>query len=398
MGSENFTSFKNLMGNTNSSMMQDVFANFSVITLATETFVNNMNICKSMATLYPNGTMTKEQNEYALFLIFQVFMPILCVIGITGNSLCAIVLFHSRDKNAFSTYLKALTMSDIFLLFNGLLQFISKVLSSYLKESASLIASVTQLIISFGIGHFVWSLSSLLITVMAVERFVSVAFPFKIKVFVLEKHPRRVIAILFLIQVILRTPTVIWTEIKQYTDCATNNTMYHLEYREWSRDIVLRRGFNYLLVVCDMLIPILTVLSMNTALLVCLKRRPKLTAAASKKGKATGNVEQNKITVTLMILSVFYLISVIPYMTTYILVTLRPEFTLRSKEYYLYSVIINANILIVAFNAANDFVIYILSSNRFRAQFKTKYFCWRKKLERRGSSVRAMETQASTCL
>ena len=124
-----------------------------------------------------------------------------------------------------------------------------------------------------------------------------------------------------------------------------------------------------------MTLPVLIVIFMNTSILICLKRRPKLTAS-SKKNEAKGAFEQNKILVTLMILSLSYVLTVLPYTSVYILAAIQPNFTLATKEFYLRSVMIGANILLVALNSANDFIIYILSSNRFRALFKKKYFCW----------------------
>ena len=350
--------------------------------------------CSSNFVAYNEGIVTAEQHKTAMFLIFQIFMPIVCSVGFIGNFLSVGVLFESRDTNAFSTYLKALTLSDMVILLFGIVQFVSKVLQDYFKEHATRINVWVHLIVNFGIFNFARSLSSLLITVLSIDRCVSVAFPLNIKEFVFEKYPKSTIAILLVVEVILRTPTVVWTYVKSYEDC-TNTTIYYLEYREWSKDPTLRQGFYWFLIICDMLLPVLIVIFMNMSILVCLRRRPKLIASSKKKDEK-GAFEQNKILVTLMILSLFYIFSVIPYMSAYILATLQPTFSLVTKEFYLYSIIIDTNILLVALNSANDFIIYILSSSRFRAIFKKRYFCWLKRgPNREGSYVSASTMKSS---
>ena len=327
----------------------------------------------------------------AMFVIFKILMPIVCSIGFISNFLSVGVLFNSHDKNA----LKALTLSDMTILLFGIAQSISKILQDYLKELSTLIDPWVHLIVNFGIFNYARSLSSLLISVLSIDRCVSVAFPLYIKEFVLEKYPKATIAILLVVEVILRTPTVMWTYVKSYVDC-TNTSIYFLEYRDWSKDPTLRQGFYWFLIICDMLLPVLLVIFMITTILVCLKRRPNLTAS-SKKKEAKGAFEQNKILVTLMILSLSYIFSVIPYMSAYILAALRPDFTLATKEFYLFSVIIETNILLVSLNSANDFIIYILSSNRFRALFKKRYFCWIKEgLKREGSSTQRETMKTSS--
>lgn len=329
--------------------------------------------------VYTDGTLTKEQADLAMFLLYEVFMPIICIVGIIGNLLCVIILYQAPDSNAFLTFLKALTISDIFILLSGIMRFICITVRNNIKKNPTLVDSYCTLIVGFGLGNFVGNISSSLVVIMSVERFVAVAFPLYVKSFVLERHPRRVIGVLLAFQIILRTPTVIWTGVSSRTDCA-KATIYYLEYREWSRDIIFRRVLFYCLVVIDRLIPVLIVLCMNAGILVSLKRRKKFSTSHTRK-EASGSFEKNKITVTLLVLSTFYLLTSVPNMAMYILVTLAPEFTLMSQEYYLYSVVINSQILVVVLNAANDFLIYILSSNRFRALFKEKVCVWLKGTE-----------------
>ena len=347
---------------------------------------NDTPICVVRDSLFENGTLSKEQADLALFLIYEIIMPIVCFIGFTGNLLSAILLFKTRDKNAFTVYLKALTLSDMVILLSGILRFICKMVRYSLKTADSTkLGAYCLLIVGFGIGNFAAQMSSFLITVMSIERFVAVVFPLRLRSFVLEKYARRVVAILFLIQVVLRLPTVIWTEVASRNDCSTNGTISYLEFREWSRDIVFRRVLYHVLNVIDRFIPVTTVICMNAGILITLKRRTKLniTAAATKqKREATnGTMENHIITITLIVLSMFYLITSVSNSVLYILVTLAPEFTLASKEYYLFTVLINAVIVVVALNAANDFIIYFMSSRRFRDLFREMYCSWAKRSE-----------------
>ena len=364
---------------------------------------NGTPICVAGNSLFENGTLSKEQADLALFLIYEIIMPIVCFVGFTGNLLSAIILFKTKDKNAFTIYLKALTLSDMVILMSGILRFICKMVRHSLKTADSTkLGAYCMLIVGFGIGNFAAQMSSFLITVMSVERFVAVVFPLRLRSFVLEKYARRVVAILFLIQVILRTPTVIWTEVASRNDCSTNATISYLEYREWSRDIVFRRVLFHVLNVIDRFIPVTTVICMNAGILITLKRRTKLNI---QREATIGTMEKHKITITLVVLSMFYLITSVANSVLYILVTLAPEFTLASKEYYLFAVLIDAVIVVIALNAANDFIIYVMSSRRFRDLFRETYCGWVKRSENqlghieaiRVSSVTTHETSMSSC-
>ena len=343
--------------------------------------INGTPVCLSRDSYFENGTLSKEQADLAMFLIYEIIIPLISVVGFIGNLLCAIILFKTKDKYAFTIYLKALTLSDMMVLLSGILRFGCRMVQKTMKMGSSMLDSYCTLLVGFGIGNFAASMSSYLITVMSVERFVAVVFPLRLKSFVLEKHARRVVAIVLLIQIILRTPTVIWTKVASREDCSINGTLYFLQYREWSRDIVFRRVWFYVLNVIDRFIPVTTVICMNAGILITLKRRAKaqITAAALQRESTGGTMEKHKITITLVILSLFYLITSVANSVLYILVTLAPEFTLASKEYYLFSVLINAVIVVVTLNAANDFMIYVISSKRFRKLFRDRYCCWVKR-------------------
>ena len=370
--------------------------------IATQSFNNVSNMsqandtptCVAGNSLFENGTLSKEQADLALFLIYEIIMPIVCFVGFTGNLLSAIILFKTKDKNAFTIYLKALTLSDMVILLSGILRFICKMVRHSLKTADSTkLGAYCMLIVGFGIGNFAAQMSSFLITVMSVERFVAVVFPLRLRSFVLEKYARRVVAILFLIQVILRTPTVIWTEVASRTDCSTNATISYLEYREWSRDIVFRRVLFHVLNVIDRFIPVTTVICMNAGILITLKRRTKLNI---QREVTSGTMEKHKITITLVVLSMFYLITSVANSVLYILVTLAPEFTLASKEYYLFAVLIDAVIVVIALNAANDFIIYVMSSKRFRDLFREMYCGWVKRSENQLGHIEAIRVSSRT--
>ena len=339
------------------------------------------NVCVGAeASMFANGTVSKEQADLAFLIIFEIIFPVICLVGFIGNTLCTVVLFKSNDKSTFAVYLKALTVSDTVILVGGFMRFLCKIIKKGIKKDPSKFDSYCTLIVGFGIGNYVGNFSSIIITVMSIERFVAVVFPLHLKSFVLEKHPRRIVWFIALVEFILRVPTVIWTTVGSREDCSTNGTLYFLEYREWSRDIVFRRVLFYTLNVIDRFIPVLIVISMNAGIMITLKRRPKLNAARSvvKKEGTSSMMEKNKITVTLVALSTFYVIQSISFSVVYILVTLAPEITIASKEYYLYSILINATILVLDLNAANDFAIYILSSKRFRGLVSDMYCGWRR--------------------
>ena len=322
-----------------------------------------------------SGTLTKKQAESIKFAIYGVIMPAVCIIGICGNLMSVSIIYKIRDTTAFSTYLKALTISDTFVLLGGLARFVCDLIGTSVPSVSSQVNAYSKVIVSYILGKYAWGVSAFLIILMSAERFLAVAFPLHIKTFALESHPRVFIAGILCLQFLFRLPSAIWTEIRAIPDSQTNQTLYIAGYRDWAQNLQFRTNhFIIILIIFDMILPIVTTLFMNAAILVCLKRRTNLFSGESRVMSKT-SLEDRRLTLTLLLLSAFYLLSMTPNMATNLMkVTINDYGSFRARERPLLSTILNINILMVTLNSANDFTIYILSSKRFRQLFKKTYF------------------------
>ena len=323
----------------------------------------------------PIGLMTVEQSALVRFIALQVILPIICVVGLLGNLLSVGAMFNVKDNKAFTCYLKALTLSDSFTLLCGLARFVCDVINTYVPEIGSELKAYGELYIGL-MGTFSWNLSSYLITVMSLERFVAVVFPFYMRRFVFDRYPKVVISVIFALQILFRTPSWIWLEVVEKQSIQTNTTIYFVHYKTWAQTLPLRNYISLVLVIFDMFVPIVIVMLANTVILVMLKRRSQISIGEENPNHRTKQgSDQRKITITLMTLSAFYLLSIAPNTTIYVMNQAMPDFAaMRLREINLMNAVSNISVLIICLNSANDFIIYILSSRRLRELILTRYF------------------------
>ena len=342
------------------------------------------------------GLVSKEQADIIIFVVYQILMPSICIVGIIGNLMSVAIIFKTKDSMAFNTYLKALTLFDTSVLFFGLVRFTCDIIAAYVTSIAAVLKAYTAVIISLVVGKYVWGVAQSLITIMSIERCVAVALPLHVKSFVLEKHPKAVILTVIFVQFLFRLPTMIWIKIESIPDSRTNGTLYMRTYREWAIDHPFRTEFwPVFMVIFDMLLPILVVLVMNAAILFFLKRRSKMFGKNIHKDSKR-SADEKRLTITLLILSGFYLFSVAPNMTINAFKFFIPDYpSFFIREINLLVTILNINILLVTLNSANDSAIYILSSKKFRQMFKDKYFGWYRKLEANFQSKKKTYSQST---
>ena len=351
--------------------------NASMMSTATGTS-NITNNTYKLSLMIGHGIMSKEEYDLANFIIYQILTPLVCVAGIVGNIISVIVINKTKSPQAFSKYLITLTITDILLLISGLARFSCSVAATMTRALASQIQAYCDLIVSHGFGYTSMNLSSSMIVVMSIERLVAVTFPFMMKRFVLEIHPKYTISAVLIIQLILSLPSVIWTEVAASTAYSqTNTTIYYVNYRDWALDLQFRKYFSLFLIVFNMILPVVAVTLSNIVILIILKRR-KNTIASNSRSTTDRSAEERRVTVTLVAISSFYLVSVLPRLTIFIMSVALPNFlAIRRSEDYLFDTVQDASVLVVCLNGAIDFFIYIMTSSEFREMFKKCFVFWR---------------------
>ena len=374
----------NSTGSGNVSLLCEK-SNIFVSTIAT-TDVNSFNVSTTtdnnplnFFSYYPDGIMSKEETELASFVIYQILTPVVCVIGIVGNLMSLVVINKTKDRQAFSNYLKALTTTDTLILFSGLARFTCSVLSTHIPASSSRIKAYCEYIVNNGFAYTFLNLSSSLIAVMSIERLVAVVFPFNIKGFLFEKYSKGTITGVVIIQLIFCLPSVIWTEVVAAQNNQTNTTFYYVTYTPWAKDLSFRRYFSIILIIVNLFLPIIAVTVANIAICITLKRHKK-TNVANATRSTEREAEERRITITLAAISVFYFFTVIPRLVLYVYTVSTPDIiTIRRREKYFYDTVQDALVWVICLNAANDFIIYILASKRFRQLFQKQFVVWRSK-------------------
>ena len=328
----------------------------------------------TLAPFQPTGLMTAEQAETVRFIALQIILPIICIVGLPGNLMSVGAMFNTKDHKAFISYLKTLTLSDSFTLICGLTRFLCDVISEHVPDITSELRANSELYLGL-LGTFSWNFSSYLITVMSLERSVAVVFPFQMKRFAFDKHPKVVISVIFALQIVFRTPSWIWLEVVETHNNQTNTTHHYVHYRTWAQNLPVRNYISLALVIFDMFVPIVIVLLANIVIVIMIKRRNQAPVGENNAIHHTRILEHRKITITLMILSAFYLLSIAPNTTIYVIMQVMPDFAaMRLREINLMNTVSNISVLMICLNSANDFVIYTLSSRHLRKMILTRYF------------------------
>ena len=70
-----------------------------------------------------DGIVSFNKYTSTPFVLYQVIILLIAVVGIIGNGMSLSILAESKAKYAFATYLKALTIADICILTNAIARF-----------------------------------------------------------------------------------------------------------------------------------------------------------------------------------------------------------------------------------------------------------------------------------
>ena len=89
-----------------------------------------------------NSTITGDSQNESLnlgeyisfrYILFQIIIPSIAVVGIVGNIFSFLILAENKAKYAFATYLKALTLADTCFLLGSLARFVLSIYGKFIS-------------------------------------------------------------------------------------------------------------------------------------------------------------------------------------------------------------------------------------------------------------------------
>lgn len=306
--------------------------------------------------------MTEEQYVKYKFIIYLICLPIISIIGVTGNSLSLHILQKYPTRHAFATYLKVLTCVDTILLCFSLIRSILKLVLYMELEHAATVDTYGTFYSGLIIGAFLQRLSSSFITVISLERFLAVYCPFRIRTMFIEIRPARITAIVICFHILLQVPTSIVVDVQQIT---VGNTTMHIISRTTAaaEQPILTSVYLFSIAVLGVALPLCFVLITTCCIIIRIKMRQ--TRNIMKHKVCRGSLETERMTFTLIVMATFFTIMSVPAVFIYVWSGID-----RSVEYtYLRQLFVDIIIATTCMNSASDFIIYCLTSRSFRTLF-----------------------------
>ena len=179
--------------------------------------------------------------DNARFITGMILMPMICVLGLTGNVLTLIVLQQKNMLTSTNVLLKALTVADTFKLLNDALYFIDLVLlQTHPVAGNSMMGHV------YPFSHYVFN-ESVLVTAwltvcVAVERYINVCHPAKAREICTVERARVVSVIVFISMSVLAIPSALRYQKIVVTDQQKNSSHYEIALSTLGRNTVFMTG------------------------------------------------------------------------------------------------------------------------------------------------------------
>jgi len=310
------------------------------------------------------ATFEIDEDMYEIYakIINVVLTPALCIAGLCGNGLGLYVFLKDSKYQTQSIYrymLALLAFDNAYLIagcFFGIVSII-KVYDWYLANAIL----IHMLYVTATLDMIVYHTTSALLVVMSLERLNALLRPLTVKQTWLNRFPHKIIVLIFLICVAFVLPFPIGVEI--ITRLKDNQTAYYFQSRPVF--LALHRKLHLVETVISCFYPIV-LLIINIAIPLSYCRYLKL-RGAQLPHVSTNESKQRRITLMVLWVTGLYMLLAIPKVFLQVIIFFVDiEYDHDGKyrrTFYFFTVIGD---FFARVNAANDFLIYVLVSDRYR--------------------------------
>ena len=296
----------------------------------------------------------------ARFITGLVFYPIICIFGMTGNVMSIIVMSQKQMTSSTNTYLFALALSDLIKLFCDFLYFTVILLFQISPKSGNKAYGML-----YPYAHYIFNaslcVSAWLIVSVAMERYVYVCHPTKVKFYCSIHRARTISFSVFIVMSVLAIPYAMrYKTIENYNN-STGEIEYDVIVTSLWENVLFEQIFTWFQNLMRSIIPLVILIILNACILYGLRRCRVLRSKATKK---------HRITTMLVTVILVFLVCITPdtIMSTF--------FGLGySEENYLARGIREITDLLLLINSASNFVIYCIFNTIFWCQFR-RIFCY----------------------
>ena len=320
--------------------------------------------------LMETETLVISETDVKMFsyLTRSFINPIICIFGFVSNSLGVGVLKTQARQQKLSIlwYLFALTIADITFLGLGIVDCIPRLgyaIGVFSADRSKYLMAHFRTVQSFFDQTSLHS-ARYIVVVMSIERLISVVDPLHVKDTWFAKHPIKIALGCVIFNAILSLPMMIFPTV--ITVEKGNTTDYMFTFKHYDKFMS-----KWLLVMATFhsFVPMVMLIPINLAIPLQLYRAFKSSAALN-----TGiSKQQSKVTMTVMAITCLYIFLSIPFVVSKILQYVNPEFSMQGRNRIYFWFIADLGRCLGYINGANDFLVYFLASNQYRAVFKAMY-------------------------
>ncbi|XP_060603307.1 lysophosphatidic acid receptor 6-like [Ruditapes philippinarum] len=327
----------------------------------------------------PYEEFLMEYDEYVAHrYILLIIPPIILTVGSIGNILSFGILFTNTNKASTYSYLSALALADLLVLYVGLLRIWIGQFMTDLLDTNNILCKV-----GIFIGYVCSDISVWLIVAVTVERFIVVMFPLKAPRLCNKKTARiTIITIIFLF--IAVNSHFLWTvELHHYnfdmvviSKCHAKALFTNLVEEVWPLvDAGIYSFVPFVVIIVFNGFIIRNITSARQARLV-LRQESSLQKRKSGPGQSRKQTESSKrISVTLLVVSFSFLITTLPMNLVLIITSLADEVDNEDDAEFAKRKLTSSIVEMLMYtNHSINFFLYCITGKKFRDQFRRLIF------------------------
>ncbi|XP_076306878.1 thyrotropin-releasing hormone receptor-like [Tachypleus tridentatus] len=324
--------------------------------------------------MFENETETKMEGSESMYLRFRdlsrfwiqrVLVPIISFVGVVGNLVTIIIMTRRQMRSSTNNYLAALAVFDMLYLMCIFILSIAHYpgLTDPQHITYWRLWPYALLLTDACSNTSVW-----LTVTFTIERYIAVCHPIKGKVYCTESRAKKVVIVVALICCCLTLPTPFeWTVI-EVIDPLTNKTTVQPDFSDFGMNILYRNIYYWLCVFLFVFIP-LVLLTIFNSFLIRSVHASKLqrNTMTRRRDNRDSSRQESRITVMLIAVVILFMACQLPTAVLLVYTTFHPQNAITLGLGNIFN-------FLMAINAAGNFVLYCLLSQKYRRTF-LQIFC-----------------------